>query len=52
MKARRILAVAQKEFLHVLRDFRSLGMAIFIPMMISMTSYLKLQLMNNFDIAY
>jgi ABC-2 type transport system permease protein len=33
MRLRRILAVARKEFLHVVRDFRSLGMAIAIPMM-------------------
>lgn len=33
MKLRRITAVARKEFLHVLRDYRSLGMAIAIPMM-------------------
>ena len=33
MKLRRIRAVARKEFLHVLRDFRSLGMAIAIPLM-------------------
>lgn len=33
MNVRRIRAVARKEFLHVLRDFRSLGMAIAIPMM-------------------
>jgi ABC-2 type transport system permease protein len=33
MKLRRINAVARKEFLHVLRDVRSLGMAIAIPMM-------------------
>ena len=33
MKLRRVVAVARKEFLHVIRDFRSLGMAILIPMM-------------------
>jgi ABC-2 type transport system permease protein len=33
MKARRVSAVARKEFLHVLRDPRSLGMAIVIPML-------------------
>jgi ABC-2 type transport system permease protein len=33
MKLRRVGAVAHKEFLHVVRDFRSLGMAIFIPVM-------------------
>ena len=33
MKLRRVAAVARKEFLHVVRDFRSLGMAILIPMM-------------------
>ena len=33
MKLRRVGAVARKEFLHVIRDFRSLGMAILIPMM-------------------
>src|SRR5271157_4483527 len=33
MNARRVTAVAHKELLHVLRDPRSLGMAIAIPMM-------------------
>jgi ABC-2 type transport system permease protein len=33
MKLRRLCAVARKEFLHVLRDPRSLGMAIAIPML-------------------
>jgi len=33
MKMRRVGAVAHKEFLHVVRDFRSLGMAILIPVM-------------------
>jgi ABC-2 type transport system permease protein len=33
MKLRRTAAVARKEFLHVVRDFRSLLMAIAIPMM-------------------
>jgi len=33
MNPRRTWAVARKEFLHVLRDFRSLGMAILIPVM-------------------
>ncbi len=33
MKFRRVGAVARKEFLHVIRDFRSLAMAILIPMM-------------------
>jgi ABC-2 type transport system permease protein len=33
MKMRRVAAVARKEVLHVVRDFRSLGMAILIPMM-------------------
>jgi ABC-2 type transport system permease protein len=33
MKPKRIAAVARKEFLHVLRDVRSLGMAIAIPLM-------------------
>ena len=33
MKPRRVCAVARKEFLHVLRDPRSLGMAIAIPML-------------------
>ncbi len=32
MNPRRVWAVARKEFLHVLRDFRSLGMGILIPM--------------------
>jgi ABC-2 type transport system permease protein len=36
MKLIRIWAVARKEFLHVLRDARSLGMAIAIPMMMLM----------------
>ena len=34
MKLRRIRAVARKEFLHVLRDPRSLGMGIAIPMLL------------------
>jgi ABC-2 type transport system permease protein len=33
MNARRVTAVARKEFLHILRDARSLGMAIAIPML-------------------
>jgi ABC-2 type transport system permease protein len=33
MKLRRVTAVARKEFLHVLRDMRSLGAAIAIPLM-------------------
>lgn len=33
MKLRRLWAVARKEFLHVLRDPRSLGMAVAIPML-------------------
>jgi ABC-2 type transport system permease protein len=33
MKLRRVRAVARKEFLHILRDPRSLGMAIAIPML-------------------
>lgn len=33
MNLRRVKAVARKEFLHVLRDIRSLGMAIAIPML-------------------
>jgi ABC-2 type transport system permease protein len=33
MNLRRVAAVARKESLHVVRDFRSLGMAILIPMM-------------------
>jgi ABC-2 type transport system permease protein len=33
MNVRRVAAVARKEFLHVLRDSRSLGMAIAIPLM-------------------
>ena len=33
MKPRRVWAVARKEFLHVLRDPRSLGMAVAIPML-------------------
>jgi ABC-2 type transport system permease protein len=36
MRLIRIWAVARKEFLHVLRDARSLGMAIAIPMMMLM----------------
>jgi len=34
MKPRRLWAVARKEFLHILRDPRSLGMAIAIPMLL------------------
>jgi len=34
MKLRRVRAVARKEFLHVLRDPRSLGMGIAIPMLL------------------
>ena len=33
MNFRRVRAVARKEFLHVVRDLRSLGMAIAIPML-------------------
>ena len=33
MNVRRLTAVARKEFLHVLRDFRSMGMAVAIPML-------------------
>jgi ABC-2 type transport system permease protein len=33
MKLRRVGAVAHKEFLHIIRDFRSLGMALLIPVM-------------------
>ncbi len=33
MNARRVTAVARKEFLHIVRDPRSLGMAIAIPML-------------------
>ncbi len=33
MKFRRVRAVARKEFLHIIRDLRSLGMAIAIPML-------------------
>ena len=33
MKLRRVGAVAHKEFLHVVRDFRSLAMALLIPVM-------------------
>ena len=33
MNFRRVLAVARKEFLHVVRDPRSLGMAIAIPIL-------------------
>jgi len=36
MKLRRVWAVARKEFIHVLRDPRSLGMAIAIPMLLLM----------------
>src|SRR3989304_1767456 len=32
--ARRVWAVARKEFLHIIRDLRSLGMAIAIPMLL------------------
>lgn len=34
MNARRLAAVARKEFIHILRDPRSLGMAIAIPMLL------------------
>jgi len=33
MNARRVIAVARKEYLHIVRDPRSLGMAIVIPML-------------------
>lgn len=33
MKLRRLWAISRKEFLHVIRDPRSLGMAIAIPML-------------------
>ena len=33
MNHRRVAAVARKEFLHVLRDARSMGMAVAIPML-------------------
>jgi ABC-2 type transport system permease protein len=33
MKPRRVVAIARKEFLHIVRDPRSLGMAIAIPML-------------------
>jgi ABC-2 type transport system permease protein len=33
MKLRRVGAIAHKEFLHIIRDFRSLGMALLIPVM-------------------
>ncbi len=36
MKLRRLGAVARKEFIHILRDPRSLGMAIAIPMLLLM----------------
>ena len=36
MKLRRTWAVARKEFLHVLRDFRSLAMALAMPVMMLM----------------
>ena len=32
---RRILAVARKEVLHILRDPRSLGVAVFMPLGVS-----------------
>ena len=34
MKVRRVWAVARKEFLHILRDPRSLGMGIAIPILL------------------
>ena len=37
MNARRTWAVARKEFLHVLRDPRALGIGIAIPMLLGMT---------------
>ncbi len=36
MRLRRLMAVARKEFIHILRDPRSLGMAIAIPMLLLM----------------
>jgi ABC-2 type transport system permease protein len=36
LKARRLRAVARKEFIHIFRDPRSLGMAIAIPMLLLM----------------
>ena len=34
MKTNRVLAIARKEFIHIVRDPRSLGMAIVIPMLL------------------
>ena len=34
MKALRVWAVARKEFIHVIRDPRSLGMGIAIPLLL------------------
>ncbi|MGB7631201.1 MAG: hypothetical protein WBM29_08975, partial [Candidatus Deferrimicrobium sp.] len=34
MNFRRLLAIARKEFIHIRRDPRSLGMAIAIPMLL------------------
>jgi ABC-2 type transport system permease protein len=34
MNLRRIWAIARKEFIHIVRDPRSLGMAIAIPMLL------------------
>ena len=36
MKPLRLWAVARKEFIHIFRDPRSLGMAIAIPMLLLM----------------
>ena len=33
MRLRRLVAVAHKEFLHILRDSRSLGMALALPVL-------------------
>ncbi len=52
MRVRRVAAVARKEFLHVLRDFRSLGMALLIPVMMLLLFGFALTLdVNNVPMA-
>ncbi len=52
MRLRRVGAVADKEFLHVIRDFRSLGMALLIPVMMLILFGFALTLdVNNVPMA-